>query len=60
MRAVAEGVEDPGLRPQLEALGCDAAQGFGISRPLPEIDATRLLVGSQQFAPIDELVGIAA
>jgi diguanylate cyclase (GGDEF)-like protein len=60
MRAVAEGVEDPGLRPQLQALGCDAAQGFAISRPLPELDATRWLVGSQQFSPIDRLVRRAA
>ena len=60
MRAVAEGVEDPGLRPQLQALGCDAAQGFAISRPLPELDATRWLVGSQKFSSVDRLVRRAA
>jgi diguanylate cyclase (GGDEF)-like protein len=60
MRAVAEGVEDPGLRPQLQALGCDAAQGFGISRPLPAPDVTRWLVGSQQFGPLERLLRVAA
>ena len=60
MRAVAEGVEDPGLRPQLQALGCDAAQGFAISRPMPDIDATRWLAGSQQFTSSDRLVRVAA
>ncbi len=60
MRAVAEGVEDPGLRPQLRALGCDAAQGFAISRPLSELDATRWLAGSQQFDSSDRLVRLAA
>ncbi len=60
MRAVAEGVEDPGLRPQLQALGCDSAQGFAISRPLPEFEATRWLIGSQQFDSSDRLVRLAA
>jgi EAL domain-containing protein (putative c-di-GMP-specific phosphodiesterase class I) len=43
LRAVAEGVEHPGLLAELEALGCDAAQGFAISRPLPGPEATRWL-----------------
>ncbi len=60
MRAVAEGVEDPGLRPQLQALGCDSAQGYAISRPLPEFEATRWLIGSQQFDSSDRLVRLAA
>ena len=60
LRAVAEGVEDPGLRPQLQALGCDAAQGFAISRPLPEPDATRWLAGSKQFGSVERLVRLAA
>ena len=41
MRAVAEGVEQPGMLGGLEALGCDAAQGYAISRPLPAAEATR-------------------
>jgi len=60
LRAVAEGVEDPGLRPQLQVLGCDAAQGFAISRPLPELDATRWLAGSKQFGSVERLVRLAA
>jgi len=60
MRAVAEGVEDPGLRPQLQALGCDAAQGFAISRPLPDFEATRWLAGAQQFTTADRPVRLAA
>ncbi|CAM06042.1 diguanylate cyclase/phosphodiesterase [Saccharopolyspora erythraea NRRL 2338] len=33
---VAEGVEDDAARDQLVAMGCDIAQGYLISRPLPE------------------------
>ena len=46
--------------PQLQALGCDAAQGFAISRPMTDIDATRWLAGSQQFTSSDRLVRVAA
>jgi diguanylate cyclase (GGDEF)-like protein len=35
MRAVAEGVEDSAILSRLGELGCDIAQGFHISRPLP-------------------------
>ena len=35
MRAVAEGVEDEGVLSRLAGLGCDIAQGYHISRPLP-------------------------
>ena len=41
MRVVAEGVEDAGIIDRLRTLGCDAAQGYGLSRPLP---LDRLLV----------------
>jgi EAL domain-containing protein (putative c-di-GMP-specific phosphodiesterase class I) len=47
LRTIAEGVEDPALLPKLEALGCHAAQGYAISRPLPSQDATRWLLASQ-------------
>jgi diguanylate cyclase (GGDEF)-like protein len=40
MQAVAEGVEDLGLLLELEQLGCDAAQGFGISQPIPAGELT--------------------
>ena len=32
---IAEGVEDRATQDQLAALGCDAAQGYYLSRPLP-------------------------
>ncbi len=32
---VAEGVEDTGTQAALAALGCDAAQGYGIAHPMP-------------------------
>jgi diguanylate cyclase (GGDEF)-like protein len=35
LRAVAEGVEDQALLTRLTELGCDTAQGYHISRPLP-------------------------
>jgi diguanylate cyclase len=44
LRAVAEGVEDWNMLPELEALGCDAVQGFAISPPLKSTQATRWLV----------------
>jgi diguanylate cyclase (GGDEF)-like protein len=54
LRAIAEGVEDPLLLPLLEALGCDAAQGYAISRPLPGDEATRWLLGTKQLAELDD------
>ena len=50
LRAVAEGVEDEAMLPELEALGCDAAQGYAISRPLDGADATRWLLARQSAA----------
>jgi diguanylate cyclase (GGDEF)-like protein len=47
LRAVAEGVEDPAMLPELEAQGCDAAQGYAISRPLPAAEATGWLMARQ-------------
>jgi diguanylate cyclase (GGDEF)-like protein len=43
LRAVAEGVEERVLLERLQDLRCDAAQGFGISRPMPPGDATEWL-----------------
>jgi EAL domain-containing protein (putative c-di-GMP-specific phosphodiesterase class I) len=36
LTVVAEGVEEDVARDQLEAMGCDVAQGYLISRPLSE------------------------
>jgi diguanylate cyclase len=52
LRAVAEGVEDPGVLSRLKALGCDAAQGFVISRPLKAEDLTRWLLENQNLPRI--------
>ena len=35
LRAVAEGVEDQAILGRLNELGCDVAQGYHISRPMP-------------------------
>jgi diguanylate cyclase len=39
---VAEGIEDAATWTRLRAVGCDAAQGYHLSRPLPpgELEAT--------------------
>jgi EAL domain-containing protein (putative c-di-GMP-specific phosphodiesterase class I) len=43
LQVVAEGVESEDAWRHLEALGCDFAQGFYLSRPLPAEAATRLM-----------------
>jgi diguanylate cyclase (GGDEF)-like protein len=43
LRAVAEGVESDEVWRRLSALGCDIAQGFHVSRPLPARDLAPLL-----------------
>jgi diguanylate cyclase (GGDEF)-like protein len=43
MEVVAEGVEDQDTMEMLGKLGCDAAQGYYISRPLPAAELTPLL-----------------
>jgi len=47
MRVVAEGVEESKQLTELKQLGCDFAQGFIISRPVPAADFTQLL--EQQY-----------
>lgn len=43
MTVIAEGVEDGRQWAELRSLGCDAAQGFWISRPVPAAEAQSLL-----------------
>jgi len=43
MRVVAEGVEDQATWNELVRLGCDAAQGFHVGRPMSADDLSRLL-----------------
>lgn len=35
MQVIAEGVDSPTLLNKLEELGCDCAQGYFISKPMP-------------------------
>jgi diguanylate cyclase (GGDEF)-like protein/PAS domain S-box-containing protein len=43
MSTVAEGIEDAGQLAILREMGCDYAQGYLLSRPVPAVAATRLL-----------------
>jgi len=43
LRAIAQGVDDASLLPELEALGCDAAQGYAVCAPLTGPDVTHWL-----------------
>jgi EAL domain-containing protein (putative c-di-GMP-specific phosphodiesterase class I) len=43
LRVVAEGVESEAAWRRLKALGCDFAQGYHLSRPLPADAITRLI-----------------
>ncbi len=40
LKATAEGVESREVFDKLTALGCDAAQGYFISRPIPQEELT--------------------
>ena len=44
LRVVAEGVEDGAVQTLLARLGCDQAQGYYISRPLPAAELTNWLL----------------
>ena len=44
LTTVAEGVETEECLEQLRAIGCDAAQGFLIARPMPAPDVERWLL----------------
>ena len=46
LETVAEGVEDVRVCDRLERLGCDAAQGFGLARPMPASDLLDWLAGA--------------
>ena len=43
LKVVAEGVETPEQLAFLRSLGCDGAQGYYFSRPVPAEEFTRLL-----------------
>ena len=46
-RVVAEGIENPVTHRMLTKLGCDGAQGFHFSHPVPAPDFTRLLAAAR-------------
>jgi EAL domain-containing protein (putative c-di-GMP-specific phosphodiesterase class I) len=60
LRAIAEGVEDSELLPALRDLGCDAVQGFAISKPMNAADATAWLNDTGQCWPIDSALRAVA
>jgi EAL domain-containing protein (putative c-di-GMP-specific phosphodiesterase class I) len=51
LRVVAEGVEDPQTLRELDGLGCDAIQGYYISRPVPAEDLIGWLEQQQAATP---------
>jgi EAL domain-containing protein (putative c-di-GMP-specific phosphodiesterase class I) len=51
MRVVAEGIEDEATLALLRDLGCDLAQGFLISRPMPASELQMIHRPAQQLAP---------
>jgi len=50
LRVVAEGVEDRQSHEMLAAMGCDQAQGYHLSRPLPADEITRWLEATRAIA----------
>lgn len=48
IQVLAEGVENPLQARVLRTLGCDALQGFGLGKPMPMSQMTRMLANSQE------------
>jgi diguanylate cyclase (GGDEF)-like protein len=59
LRIVAEGVETQAQLRELDRLGCDVAQGFYISRPVPAAEATAWLRSRMRTAPASTATGPA-
>ncbi|MBP8288112.1 MAG: EAL domain-containing protein, partial [Rhodoferax sp.] len=51
-RVIAEGVETPEHLRKLRRLGCDAAQGFGIARPMPATEIPAWLANHGKNYPV--------
>ena len=51
VKVVAEGVESEAIRSELDALGCDAGQGFLLGRPMPAAEFADWLREREQFVP---------
>jgi EAL domain-containing protein (putative c-di-GMP-specific phosphodiesterase class I) len=54
LRVVAEGVEDLLTLQELDALGCDAIQGYYTSRPMPADDLIHWVEQQQTASPIPQ------
>jgi diguanylate cyclase len=54
MKVVAEGVEEPGAWNLLRRLGCDFAQGYLISRPLPAAEVPAFVRRANQLLPASD------
>lgn len=50
LTVTAEGVEDDATLERLRAMGCDTAQGYLMSRPIPAQDVARWMAGSPWLA----------
>ena len=50
LEVVAEGVEDPDVFRSLEELGCDVAQGYLMSRPVPADELSEWLSGLPEYS----------
>ena len=55
LEVVAEGVETEEVWNRLQALGCDTAQGYYLSRPVPATELTRWLIAAQSGRPITDV-----
>jgi len=51
LRVIAEGVEDMATWQELDAVGCDAIQGYYISRPVSAADFQEWLTRRESTAP---------
>ena len=54
LRVIAEGVESQDTLDRLIELGCDAAQGIFVSRPIPGDEFSRWMVESRWSVPVCE------
>jgi diguanylate cyclase (GGDEF)-like protein len=52
LETVAEGVESSDIVPLLQRLRCDAAQGYGLGRPMPASEFERLVIAFADSAAI--------
>lgn len=60
MDVIAEGVETLEQLTKLRTLGCEKGQGFFFSRPMPAVDAEKLLMETTPLGPIPEYSDMTA